>query len=140
MGIVRKRNIIILIITLCIYSFNRFYLKSVIDVPVLSLILKNHFNDFLAGTAFLAYLNFILSHYKRGEYQVYSFRGAVFVAFLCGVFWEFITPLYKGDSTSDLLDILAYILGSLSYIVMIKILYFRDVQHFKDFLLWIDKW
>lgn len=121
MKIVRKKNIIILIVTLSIYSFNRFYLKSIIEIPVLSVILKNHFNDFLAGVAFLAYLNFILSYYKMGKYQVNNFRSAILIAFLCGIFWEFITPLYKDNSTSDWLDILAYMLGSSSYILTTKI-------------------
>ncbi|WP_426350247.1 hypothetical protein ACPWSR_03140 [Alloiococcus sp. CFN-8] len=122
MEIARKKNINILFITLSIYAFNRFYLKSIIEIPVLSVILRNHFNDFLAGVAFLAYLNFILSYYKMGKYQVNNFIGAIITAFLCGVFWEFITPLYKVNSTSDWFDILAYILGSSSYIIMTKVL------------------
>ena len=130
MEIIRKKNIIILIITLSIYSFNRFYLKSIIEIPVLSVILRNHFNDFLAGVAFLAYLNFILSHYKMGKYQVDNLRNAIITAFLCGLFWEFITPLYKKNSTSDWLDILAYILGASSYIIIIKILSLGD-RNFK---------
>jgi hypothetical protein len=33
----------------------------------------------------------------------------------CGVFWEYITPIYREDTTTDVLDLVAYELGGLIY-------------------------
>lgn len=41
--------------------------------------------------------------------------------FSCGIFWEYITPVFRSDTISDPLDIFAYILGGIFYWIIIKI-------------------
>jgi hypothetical protein len=37
------------------------------------------------------------------------------VTLFCGLLWEYVTPFYRKDTTSDLLDIIAYMLGGLLF-------------------------
>ena len=35
--------------------------------------------------------------------------------FCCGVFWEYVTPLFRVETVSDPFDILTYIVGGILY-------------------------
>ncbi len=84
------------------------------NIEVVSYILKNHFNDFLGGIAFLAYINFILSFYIKGPIRVKKYYEIFFFACLCSFSWEVITPLVK-ESTGDWWDFVSYTLGATFY-------------------------
>lgn len=48
------------------------------------------------------------------NYSFKLFHILVFT-FFCGIFWEYIVPLYREDTVSDLFDIMAYLLGTLIF-------------------------
>lgn len=84
-----------------LYALNRFLL-----VPLTgSRLLAWHGADFLAGGLMLCVLNALLAAANRPPLT----RLLPGTAFLlgCGLFWEYITPLYLSRSVSDLRDILA---------------------------------
>lgn len=50
-----------------------------------------------------------------------TFKQVILISFLCGLIWEFFAPLLNADSTTDLLDILCYILGGVLYLLIQKV-------------------
>ena len=57
----RRFDAVTLAIISLAYFVNRFWLKNALDVPVVSYLLKCHFNDWLAGICVMAYLNLVMS-------------------------------------------------------------------------------
>lgn len=76
-----------------------------------------HANDVLGGLLFISIVNGALSHSPLPP-----LRGVLPVTglmLLCGVFWEYITPLYLPRSVSDPWDLLAYWLGGMAYLFIL---------------------
>lgn len=94
--------------------FLNHYFNDNVSIPFLSYLFKCYVNDFLGGMAFLAYVNLILSYYKKEPRRIGSISQVLLLACLCSFFWEVITPLFK-TSTADWWDFVAYTLGALSY-------------------------
>jgi len=72
----------------------------------------NYFADFLAGALILCILDaaLILFRYR----PVRRLLPATAFLLACGIFWEYITPLYRADAVSDPWDLLAYWLGGIA--------------------------
>ena len=109
-----KINLNIFVVCLAIYFVNRLT-NDTYFIPYLSYILRYHFNDYLAGIVFLAYLNIILAISKYKYIKVLKLSQVIFTGILIGTFWEYITPIHKNDSTSDIIDVISYVLGAISY-------------------------
>lgn len=116
-----KINLNIFIICLVIYFVNRLT-NDTYYIPYLSYVLRYHFNDYLAGIVFLAYLNIILGISKYKQIRVLKWIPVIFTGIIIGTFWEYITPIYKSDSTSDVIDVICYILGAISYKVIYSLI------------------
>ena len=119
---VSKQNVIVLLCIACLYCVNRFWLKETISLPVISYVLKCHFNDFLAGIAILAYINLMLSISKYHNKAILTFPKGFGVALGCGLLWEYLLPIFFPHGTSDIYDVLAYLLGGVSYISIIHLI------------------
>lgn len=72
---------------------------------------KGYLNDLLAPILLLAFSNFLLSFYDKEIKGKYIY---IIIA-ICGIYWEFITPLYKKGSVCDILDIVMYMCGASMY-------------------------
>ena len=90
-----------------LYILNRFVLLPRAD-GLLHRLLSGYFADFLAGGMMVLILFAALSAAKRKPPKPLS---ALALAFFCGLFWEFVTPLYLSRSVSDPWDVLAVLLG-----------------------------
>lgn len=90
-------------------------IKYNIEIPILDVIMQNHFNDFLGGISIMAYINLILSLKKDKPLRIEKFWILTLSIILIGIFWEVISPLYLSNSTGDPLDIFAYFLGGCAY-------------------------
>lgn len=110
---------IILVVSIA-YSLNRFCLKTIVDVPIISYILKCHFNDFLAGIGIIAYLNLLFAVSKYRQLKVSSYAMAASLCFLCGMLWEYVFPLLFPHGTSDIWDVLSYMIGGIAYIGLLR--------------------
>lgn len=75
-----------------------------------------YFNDGIGGITFIALSNIFLSNVDKALYKLWQI--SIFL-FGCGIFWEYITPLYRKDTVSDPRDIIAYMIGGLIYWVII---------------------
>lgn len=76
---------------------------------VLQTLRANYFADLLAGALILCILDaaLILFRYR----PVRRLLPATAFLLACGIFWEYVTPLYRADSVGDPWDLLAYWLG-----------------------------
>lgn len=77
-------------------------------------LMVGHFNDLLAGVAFLAYVNALLDAVKP-EVRFRSLASDVVFIFFCGLFWECAAPLFVQGSVGDPWDLLAYVAGGVVY-------------------------
>ena len=111
---IKKIDLLLLNVALSLFIINN-YVKADINIAYLGYLLKNHFNDFLGGIAFLAYINAILSMKKGKRLRINGINHCLILMFFVGLIWEYITPLYCSSSTADPLDILAYCLGGVVY-------------------------
>lgn len=107
-------------VTLIVYFINRicrpYYGDSVIEY-----LLKCHFNDFIGSITFLAYTNLVLS---IKFYRLNKFLYIEILIIIAGLFWEYVTPLFRPDTVSDVLDIVSYMLGaSLYYFINRKVIH-----------------
>lgn len=108
--------------SLAIYLINRFIIKrSIISCEYLiARILKYQLNDFLGAFLLCAYINIaLLFIYKDRE--MISLKIYFLVGCLCCLFWEIIIPIFfKRNSTPDILDCIAYMLGCFAYWILFK--------------------
>ena len=90
-----------------LYALNRFALLPRAD-GLLHRLLSGYFADFLAGGMMVLILFAALAAANRKPPKPLS---ALALAFFCGLFWEFVTPLYLPRSVGDPWDVLAVLLG-----------------------------
>ena len=90
-----------------LYALNRFALLPRAD-GLLHRLLSGYFADFLAGGMMVILLFAVLHLAHRKPPRLWH---CLALALACGLFWEYITPLYLPRSVSDPWDILAVLLG-----------------------------
>ena len=90
-----------------LYILNRFVLLPRAD-GLLHRLLSGYFADFLAGGMMIVLLFAALHLAHRKPPRRWH---CLALALVCGLFWEYITPLYLPRSVSDPWDILAVLLG-----------------------------
>ena len=109
-----------------LYALNRFLLIPQLErfaeqiqiAEALHRFFAGYGADILAGAWILCFLNMLLAWSGRGTIR--RMMPAFLFVFGCGIFWEYITPLYLSRSVSDPLDIAAYLLGGCIYMVIEK--------------------
>ena len=101
-----------------LYLLNRFWLVPR-TAGLLHRLLAWHFADFLAGRLMLCVLDCALE--LSGRPPVRQAASALGFSFLCGTFWELVTPLYLPRSVGDWRDVLAVCLGGLTMFFMLNI-------------------
>lgn len=94
-----------LLILISLYALNELYLKS------LHPIFRNHFNDLLAMPLLLSYISILIK-----KKLIYPF--IISMTIICSFVWEFVTPIFKNNSTADWLDVVAYVVGSLIWVIV----------------------
>lgn len=104
-------NAVVCCITVALYFSNNLYFKAH-STGIIHMLLVCHFNDFIGGALFVAYTNIIL--YTRKMLLKKLWQISLF-CFTAGLFWEFVTPLFRKNTTSDWIDVACYVLGGFVY-------------------------
>ena len=98
--------------TLAVCALNRRF-AGVFTGPFM----RGHFNDLMAGILFPAYVNLVLSLFGM---RMRSWLEPLLFTLVAGIFWEYVTPLYRPQSVSDVWDIVAYLVGTLNYCALTR--------------------
>ncbi len=114
---IMKKEIRIIAVAFAIYIFNRLC-KGYINIPLIGYLCKCHLNDYIGGIIFPAYVNILLIQTNRKPVKSYSAIGTMMLC--CGIVWEYIFPYLFAYSTSDILDVVSYILGGITYCFLIR--------------------
>lgn len=112
----KKKNLIIIFITITLYIVNQ-NIKTRIPVEVIRWFMSCYFNDTIGGITFIAYCNIVFSFYERKMIKLWQIE---LLMFFCGFFWEYLTPLFRKDTVSDIFDIVAYMVGGLIYWIIAR--------------------
>lgn len=99
-----------------LYLVNNYLIKSFYSLSITG----NYFNDVLAGIVLLSIGNVLLSFYSKKDLVMKKFSVMAIFLLAAGLFWEYITPLYKAVAVSDVWDIPAYLTGGVVYYVIVK--------------------
>lgn len=103
----KQRSVPMALIALC------YWVNRLVFIPhttgTLHAFCTGYVGDILAGALIFAVLNLFLT--LAGFRPVRRILPATLFLLLCGLFWEFVTPLYRPDSVTDVWDIPAYWLG-----------------------------
>ena len=109
-------NISIITVIAVLYFLNQRY-KTAIDNEYLRFFMTGYFNDIIGCIALASYINLVFSIFSYKDYKIWYIMGIIFVA---GLFWEFITPLFRKDTVTDMFDLLAYLIGGSIYCSILK--------------------
>ena len=108
---------------LLFFLMDRFLIETVASECPGSLgsyLLQCHAIDTLGGCAFMAYTNLLLDLVKP-DVRIKRLISVLIYMLLCGVFWEAIAPQFVPNSTGDVLDVAAYLIGAFCYLLFAKI-------------------
>jgi len=111
-------NYFIITIVGILYLLNLFCFKNYSD----NTFINNYLNDLLVMCFILPYSNLLLKLYKKKKIRIDKFFQIISFSLLCGLFWEFVTPLYYKKSVTDFVDIIMYIASGLIYYIIISII------------------
>lgn len=117
----RRKNLIIIGITIALCIVNQI-VKNEISIEPIRKFCGCYFKDIVGSIAFMAYCNIVFCYYDRTMTKLWQI---VLFMFFCGIFWEYITPLYRHNTVSDFWDVVAYIVGGIIYWVVARINYRR---------------
>lgn len=100
---------ILLLLTLCLANkLHVFHFEN----QLIMYFLNCYFDDILGNVLFLLLIALAWVHFKP-QFQIRLYH-VLLLNIVCGLFWEYITPLYR-TSTSDIWDVVAYMVGGLLF-------------------------
>ena len=109
-------NSTILVVSFFAYLVNQFVLKRISG----NFLIHGYVNDFLAIPLLLAYSNILILLGARHYMLFVTLRKIIPFTILVGFFWEYVTPLYRSSKVCDPYDLIAYLLGSVTYYLIIN--------------------
>lgn len=90
-----------------LYIMNKFYIAVQFNWPFA----QHYLNDVLAGILVVAIVNILAVLSNEGRLLLTNLGRVLVFTFLCGMFWEYVTPIYLQYSVSDPFDVMAYMVG-----------------------------
>lgn len=112
----RKNNFIIIGITILLYIINQI-LKNKIPIESIRWFMDCYFNDTIGGITFVAYCNIVFSFYNRKMIKLWQIE---YLLFFAGLFWEYVTPIFRKNTVSDIWDVAAYMMGGFLYWLIVR--------------------
>lgn len=112
-----KKNMAAAAVTFGLYLINR--RVRTMAGGAAGFFLRCYFNDIVGSITFMSLVNIVLLFLGfRGITDLLRTEGLLLAA---GLFWEYGAPLLRSDTVSDPFDILAYMLGGLLYLLIIRL-------------------
>lgn len=123
----RPLNIILIFIVAILYVVNNIWLKDLVPYNIRWFFVC-YFNDLICPLLFLSYCNLLLLTTNR---EVTSLKALFLIGLAVGAIWEFGAPILKPTSTTDLMDIVCYLMGSILYWFILR-LNIKEKTRIKD--------
>lgn len=120
----KKADLLLILITLSLYIINQLTKADIVS-PFIRWFMCCYFNDFIGGITFTSYVDIILLSKNLTLDTLWKIE---LLMLGCGLFWEFITPLFRKNTVCDIWDIVAYLLGGLAYYYIFIILNIKNEQ------------
>ncbi len=79
-----------------------------------------YFNDIIGSITFVSIMNMLCIIGKYHEICKLFYIETIMLA--AGLFWEYVTPLFRKNTTSDFFDLFAYLFGGFLYWVISRII------------------
>lgn len=121
-----KKNLLILLFFIIIYFFNRLF-KSYINVYIIGYICRCHLNDFIGGIIFCIYTNMLLV--LNNKMPINKISHLILFMLFVSLLWEYFFPLFLPYSTSDILDVFSYLLGTTIYYLLTFKIFYKKITH-----------
>lgn len=118
----RPINIILLVCVIGLYFVNNHYLKAH-TMGNIRLFFICYFNDLMCPLFFFSYANLLLITVNK---ELHRFWSIIAVGICTSLVWEFFAPLIKPSSTTDLVDIICYMSGSVIYWAILHFMRKKD--------------
>lgn len=102
-------------ILMIVYLGNRYFLKQTVTTGIIGIISNNYLNDFLGSMVFIGLTNVLVSLCIGSKKRIIRFLPTILFGCLCSICWEYIFPAIYTRGTTDIVDCVAYIFGSIFY-------------------------
>lgn len=112
----RPLNIVLICVVAILYAVNNLCFKILLPYNIRWFFVC-YFNDLICPLLFLAYCNILLLSANK---EVTNLKTLFFMGLAAGVVWEFGAPILKTTSTTDMMDIVCYVGGSILYWFLLK--------------------
>ena len=121
---IKKRpiNVILLFCVSGLYFINNHYFKNYSSGNI-QLFFICYFNDLLCPLFFFSYSNLLLLTIDK---ELCKIKSICIVGICVSLIWEFFAPLIKPSSTTDLIDIICYMIGSITYWGITRYMYKKN--------------
>ena len=117
--IIKIYNFSVTIAVFILYITNRFVVSKIEIFPLVDLFLSCYFNDLLCGIFLISYINSVtMVAYKKEAITQLWLLELILVIF--GIIFEYVVPLFRTNTVSDPLDIIAYCSGGFIYHILRK--------------------
>lgn len=110
-NLLTKREWFIFIKAVGLYLLNKYWLSKVFPIPFM----RNYFNDVMGGIVLEV---FIVASARMWMRRDIDYLYHIIILLCAGVYWEYIAPTYITYSTTDLKDIIAYLCGGISCLIL----------------------
>lgn len=111
-----KKNILTAAVTFGMYLLNRTF-RSYLPEGALRYFLFCYFNDIVGSVTFMSLVNILLT--LLGFQRITKLVYIEVLLLGAGLFWEYAAPLFRSDTFSDPIDLLAYLLGGMIYHIVL---------------------
>ena len=111
-----RKNVYIIIVSLALYVLNRTF-NNYIGNYYIHWFAVSYFNDFVGAIAFSAYCSILINTLLKKRL---NFIVLELILLLFGLYWEFGAPLFREGLVCDWGDIVAYLLGGVTYYILIN--------------------
>ena len=115
----RRAKLIVFLTAISIALANK-YIINVDNKSLLSTFMRCYFNDIVGACGYCAYCDYSSELFTNKSLSAFVL---FLITILSGIVWEYITPLFREDTVSDICDILAYAIGSAIYILIRRLLF-----------------
>ncbi len=110
----QKSRTLVFLLSIIVGLINKF-IVSFDNSNFFSLFMNCYFNDLVGCCGYCAYCDMSSVLFISRELNPLC----IIVITICsGFFWEYVTPLFRHDTVSDPMDIVAYSFGALVYLII----------------------